>query len=201
MVEGCLVGGFEVGSTGDGLEHGQVTGFRFVKAGQETVNHAHAAFGSDHQLGPGVGGDNLAVTFVGGAFERADNRCSDGDHPPAVGFRGADSSGGELRHPVFLRVRLLVALQAGYARVERERDELNTLVGQTLQHVRAEGATSRRHFRRARRPRVNRLIHLDRPLAAHIRIRDWLPVTLQQRRYVDVESGQPEPARTGVRHQ
>ena len=63
--------------------------------------------------------------------------------------------------------------ETGHAGVQRQRHEVDPAVSQLLEDVGTEGAARRGHLRRPGRTRVDGLVRLDRPLAAHVRIADW----------------------------
>ncbi len=167
-----LVGALDQAAPADRLEHEEVARVRLVPAGEDAVDGAHAALGTDDHARPALARAHLAV-LRGDALERAHDRGADGDHPA----RGVDRRGGAGRYAEALGVGRLPELERGDAGVEHDRGDGDAAVLERLEHPRAERPAGARHLGAAglvgedglivgQRPRGRRVPVADRPAVA-----------------------------------
>ena len=189
-------------AAGDSFEHRQVARLRLVEPGEQAVDDPHATLGRDR---PGRSSRGVAMTSPSPS-SAALSSARTTVVPTAMTRRpsaraASTASRGVARHPVLLRVRPLVAFQAGHAGVQRQRLELDATVRQPLEHVRRERPPRRRHLGRARPLGVDGLVHRQRPAPGHVRVRDRSTIAPEVARHVHVHRGNPEPLRVAIRHQ
>src|SRR5207244_11226473 len=96
-----------------GFQYREMAGLRFVETGKGPVNETKAPFRRNHEFGPTLGGDQLAVD-IRRAFKRPHRRRCDGDRPATSLPRAVYRVSRLLRGLIPLRGRRHALLQPAY---------------------------------------------------------------------------------------